>query len=353
MSRDWVNLGVNYHPTPWRFQATWEDGEWTEGELVAEASITLSEGSTSIHYGQQCFEGLKAHAGPDGQAYLFRADENAARMARTAERLLMPAPPEELFLRAVEATVAANPDSLPPHGCGASLYLRPLLIGVGDNLGLRPAPGFIFRVFCSPVGPYFKSGLQPIRLAISPFDRVAARGTGSFKAGGNYAGGLFASRQAKSLGCDEALYLDPDTRSFLDEAGSANVFGILPGEGGAPDTLVTPASASILPSITMDALCTLAKDELGLVVERRPVPVSELSKLRELACAGTAAVVTPVSGVLLEDGNEVKLPQPVGETTKRLYEALTAVQIGTAPDRWGWRREVRAEATQPAGGPAA
>tara|TARA_R110002072_G_scaffold50559_5_gene135988 strand:+ start:867 stop:1907 length:1041 start_codon:yes stop_codon:yes gene_type:complete len=344
MSRDWVNLGVNYHATPWRFQALWEDGSWNEGGLVAEPTITLSEGSTAIHYGQQCFEGLKAHAGPDGQALLFRADQNAARMARTAERLIIPPPPEELFLRGVEATIAANPGALPPHGCGASLYLRPLLIGVGDNLGLRTAPRFVFRVFCSPVGPYFKGGLEPIRLAISPFDRVAARGTGSFKAGGNYAGGLFASRQAKSLGCDEALYLDPQTRSFLDEAGSANVFGILPGEGDAPDTLVTPASASILPSITMDALCTLAKDELGLVVERRPLPVSELPKLRELACAGTAAVVTPVSAVRLEDGSEITLPQPVGDTTRRLFQTLTAVQTGLAEDRWGWRRVVQTEA---------
>ncbi|MBL4848410.1 MAG: branched-chain amino acid aminotransferase [Planctomycetes bacterium] len=342
MSRDWVNLGVNYHPTPWRFQAVWEDGAWSEGELVAEATITLSEGSTAIHYGQQCFEGLKAHAGPDGEAYLFRPEQNAARMARTAERLLIPPPPTELFLRGVEATVAANPEALPPHGCGAALYLRPLLIGVGDNLGLRPAPRFIFRVFCSPVGPYFKAGLKPIRLAVSPFDRVAARGTGSFKAGGNYAGGLYASRQAKQLGCDEALYLDPDTRTFLDEAGSANVFGILPGSDGAPDRLVTPASASILPSITMDALCTLAKEELGLSVERRPLPLSELAQLRELACAGTAAVVTPVSAVRLEDGTEIALPQPVGETTQRLHEVLTAVQTGLMEDRWSWRHLVAA-----------
>ena len=344
MSRDWVNLGVNYHPSPWRFQAVWEGGAWSEGELVADASITLSEGSTALHYGQQCFEGLKAHAGPDGEAYLFRPDQNAARMARTAERLLIPPPPAELFLRGVEATVAANPQALPPHGCGAALYLRPLLIGVGDNLGLRPAPRFLFRVFCSPVGPYFKAGLQPIRLAVSPFDRVAARGTGSCKAGGNYAGGLYASRQAKQRGCDEALYLDPQTRSFLDEAGSANVFGILAGVDGGPDRLVTPASASILPSITMDALCTLARDDLGLVVERRPLPVSELSELRELACAGTAAVVTPVSAVLLEDGVEITLPQPVGETTQRLHQVLTGVQTGLLKDRWGWRRRVERSA---------
>lgn len=335
--RDWKQLGFTYSPTPWRFQAEWRDGAWSEGLLTDEATIPLEEGATALHYGQQCFEGLKAFAGPAGQALVFRPDRNAARMERSAARLLMPSPPPELFLQGVRACVDACRASLPPHGSGASLYVRPLLIGVGDNLGVRPAPRYLFRVFCSPVGPYFKGGLAGIKLITTDQDRVAPHGTGAFKVGGNYAGQMLLTRQAKERGYDEVLYLDPLEHLYLEEAGSANVFGILP---GAPAALVTPDSPSILPSITLDSLLVLAREELGLRVERRRIAISEVARFQEMGCAGTAAVITPVSLVTHEKQDLLKLPPTPGPLTKELYRLLTHTQQGLLPDRRGWVVEV-------------
>lgn len=333
---DWANLGFRYQPTPWRFQATWRDGVWSPGGLTAEPTITLEEGSTALHYGQQCFEGLKAFAGPDGAVRVFRPDRNAARMAASARRILLPEVPEALFLRAVAACVDANHEHVPPHGSGAALYVRPLLLGTGDNLGLRPAPTALFRVFCSPVGPYFKAGLAPIRLWVTARDRAAPNGTGAFKVGGNYAGGLLATREAKDLGWDEALYLDPREHRFLDEAGSANVFGVLPpARPGGPERLVTPASPTILPSVTMDSVLTLAREELGLEVERRPIPLTEVGDMLELGCTGTAAVITPVAEVG-HPGGSFRLPRAPGPVALALHGRLTALQRGEAPDPRGW-----------------
>lgn len=331
-AQDWKQIGFTYRPMPWRFQAEWRDGAWSEGVLTDEQTITLEEGSTAIHYGQQCFEGLKAFAGPGGELLLFRPDRNAARMERSAARLLMPGPGEELFLRGVRACVDACRAALPPHGSGATLYIRPLLIGVGDNLGVRPAPRYLFRVFCSPVGPYFKGGWTGIRLITTDQDRVAPRGTGSHKVGGNYAGQMALTRMAKEKGFDEVLYLDPIEHRWLEEAGSANVFGLLPGQ---PATFVTPESPSILPSITLDSLLVLAREELGLTVERRRIGIDEVARCTEMGCAGTAAVITPVA-LVQHLGKDVKLPEAPGPVAKELYRLLTSIQQGIIPDRRGW-----------------
>lgn len=327
-------LGFFYRETPWRFQAEWADGAWTEGELTSESTITIDEGATCLHYAQQCFEGLKSYAGPDGAPLLFRVDQNAARLRRSAERLLMPPPPEELFLRGVHACVHANRHLLPAADEGGALYVRPLLIGVGPNLGLRPAPRYVFRVFCSPVGPYFSDGLTGIKLLVTEQDRVAPRGMGSYKAGGNYAGGLMLTANAKAQGHTEVLYLDPREHRLLDEAGSANVFGIRDG-----NTLVTPGSASILPSITMDSLLQLARDR-GLDVQRRDVPVEELADFEEMGCTGTAAVITPVAQVT--HGERVYRFAAPGAHTKALYDALTQIQYGLREDPHGWVTPVTA-----------
>lgn len=328
----WSELGFDYVQPRVRFQATWEDGAWSEGELIEEATISIEEGACAIHYGQQCFEGLKAYPGPEGEPLLFRVDQNAARLRRTAERLLMEPVPEELFVRGVHEAIRHNLDLLPPPGSGATLYLRPLLLGVGDNLGLRPASRYLFRVFLSPVGPYFKGGTKGIGLVVSEIDRAAPAGTGGFKAGGNYAGGLLATKRAKEQGYDEALYLDARERRYLEEAGSANIFGVLPGD---PATLVTPKSASILPSITMDSVLVLAREELGLGVERRPFALSELSSCSELACTGTAAGIAPVARVHTGREELSFLPAP-GPVSQQLSRMLTGIQHGNLPDPRGW-----------------
>jgi branched-chain amino acid aminotransferase len=333
---DWANLGFTYTRTPWRFQAEHRDGRWSDGALLEGAMMTIEEGACALHYAQQCFEGMKAFTTPEDRSVLFRPQENAKRMAVSAKRLLMPAPPEDLFLHACREVVRANADYMPPHGLGASMYLRPLLIGVGDNLGLRPAPRYLFRVFCSPVGPYFKGGMRAIRLRVSEIDRVARHGTGAFKVGGNYAGGLMATAEAKAAGYDEALYLDPIEHRTLEEAGSANVFGILPPRArGGKQRLVTPDSPSILPSVTMASVCTLAVEELGLEVERRPIPIDEVASFMEMGCTGTAAVITPVA--VVHDGQrDVTIGDAPGPVTKQLYERLTNIQRGKVPDTRGW-----------------
>lgn len=321
-------LGFDYVATPWRFQAEW-DGEWNKGGLIDAPTLTLEEGATALHYGQQCFEGLKAFAGPDGVPQLFRADENAARMARTAERILLPPPSKDLFHKGVHACVLANRDLVPPHGSGASLYVRPLLIGVGDNLGVRPARRAVFRVFCSPVGPYFKGGMKGIRLKVSDQDRVAPRGLGAFKTGGNYAGGLLLAKQVKEEGYDEVLYLDAREHRYLDEAGSANVYGI------KGDTFIQPDSDSILPSITMKSLLVLAAEELHMTVECRKIPVEEIRELDEMGCTGTAAVITPVA-LVHHAGQDMEIPAAPGPKTRELYRLLTGIQAGEIEDTRGW-----------------
>ncbi|MCP4755040.1 MAG: branched-chain amino acid aminotransferase [Proteobacteria bacterium] len=336
---DWANLGFNYIKTDYRFMATYEDGQWSEGRNISDEMMEIHEGSPAVHYAQQCFEGLKAQTGKDGRVLLFRADLNADRLIQTAERLLMPKIPKELFLQGVEEAVRTNYAWVPPYGSGASLYIRPLLIGIGENLGLRPAPKYIFRVFVSPVGPYYKGGgISLISLAVTDFDRAAPLGTGKYKAGANYAGGLLSTLRAQEMGATEALYLDSSERKYLDEAGSANILLSMSG-----DRFVTPKSNAILPSVTRRSIMTLAKEELKLNIEERPVELmKEIGEIQEMAACGTAAVISPVGKIWV--GNQWykfhKNGEEVGPVMQQLYDSLTRIQRGEQEDPYGWTHEV-------------
>lgn len=336
---DWGSLGFDYIKTDYRFAASWTDGKWSDGELVSDEYMTIHEGSPSLHYAQQCFEGMKAQTARDGSVLLFRPELNAERMYLTAERLMMPPVPMALFMKGVEETVRANYAWIPPYGSGASLYIRPLLIGVGENMGLRPATAYNFRVIVSPVGPYYKGGgVQLISLAVTDFDRAAPLGTGKFKAGANYAGGLLSTQAAKDLGANEALYLDSAHRKYLDEAGSANILLAMTG-----NRFVTPKSDAILPSVTRRSIMTLAADELKMEIEERPVAIhEEIEEIEEMAACGTAAVISPVGKVWIDDrwykfygGGE-----QVGPVMQKLYDSLTQIQKGEKADPYDWTRTV-------------
>lgn len=331
---NWSELGFQYIKTESRFRAVWHDGAWGEGELIKDEFIAIHEGAPAIHYAQQCFEGMKAQTGPDGRILLFRPDLNAERMQRTAARLLMPDVPTEMFVDAVLQTVRANASWVPPYGSGASLYIRPMLIGIGENLGLKPAQYYEFRVFVSPVGPYYKSpGLGMISLAVSEMDRAAPRGTGSYKAGANYAGGLLATKRAQELGANEALYLDSREQRFIDEAGSANIVIAL-----KDGSLVTPKSEAILPSITRRSIMTLAEKKLGLTAVERPIELrKEIGDFAEAAACGTAAVLSPV-GKIWFDGSwhEIGEGGQPGPIMQQLYDLLVGIQKGELEDNFGW-----------------
>ena len=337
---DWRNLGFEYTKTDYRFSANYENGAWSEGELLSSEFIQIHEGAPALHYAQQCFEGLKAQTAEDGRILLFRPELNAQRMAITAERLSMPVVPEELFLHGVMEAVRANQSWIPPYGSGASLYIRPLLIGVGENMGLKPATSYEFRVMVSPVGPYYKSGgLALISLAVSDIDRAAPHGTGDVKAGANYPVGLYATRKAKELGANEALYLDSAEHRYLEEAGSANI--IIAQDG---NKLITPKSDAILPSITRRSIMEIAKHDLGMSIEERPIDLrAEIDSFVELAACGTAAVLSPV-GKLWLDGdwhNFYGNGEKVGPVMQGLYDLLCQLQSGEREDHFAWVKEVK------------
>ena len=336
---DWSSLGFSYIKTDYRFRARWREGVWQPGELVESEVMEVHEGSPVLHYAQACFEGLKAQSSPDDKILLFRPELNCQRMAQTADRLVMPEVPEALFMQGITECIRANKAWVPPSGSGASLYVRPFLIGVGENLGLRPAPEYEFRVFVCPVGPYYKSGgLSLISLAVTDVDRAAPKGTGRFKAGANYAGGLMATQLANQLGANEALYLDAGERRYLEEAGSANIFLVM--KNGK---FVVPESPSILPGVTRRSVITLAEDRLGLEVQRRPVDLrNEIEDIDEFGACGTAAVISPVGKVFVDEqwhhfygGGEA-----IGPTTQKLYDMLTRLQRGERDDPYGWTVEV-------------
>jgi branched-chain amino acid aminotransferase len=337
---DWSKLGFEYTKTDYRFSAIWQNGEWSPGELVTSEFIQLHEGSPALHYAQQCFEGLKAQTAPDGRILLFRPELNCERMQNTADRLSMPRVPPELFLHGVHEAVRANAAWVPPHGSGASLYIRPLLIGVGANMGLRPAKQYEFRVMVCPVGPYYKSGgLSAISLAVSDFDRAAPAGLGDVKAGANYPGGLYATRKAQEQGAYEALYLDAAEHRYIEEAGSANI--IIATKDGK---LITPASRAILPSITRRSIMDIAKHELGMPTEARPIDLrAEVDTFSEVAACGTAAVLSPVGRIWFDGqwhsfyGNG----EQVGPVMQKLYDTLCSIQRGEYPDRFGWTVPVK------------
>ncbi len=332
VSIDWSKLGFDYMKTDYSYISYWENGSWDEGQLVEDDEIKISQASTAIHYGQQCFEGLKAYRTEDGSIQLFRVDENAKRMAESAKRILMPEVPVDKFIDAVMQVVKANEDYVPPYGTGATLYLRPYLIGIGNNIGVKPAPKYLFGVFCLPVGPYFKGGLSPVNFEVSKFDRAAPYGTGAAKVGGNYAASLLSHQEAVDHGFADAIYLDPLTHTKIEEVGAANFFGIT-----KDDVFVTPTSPSILPSITKFSLIHLAEKALGMKVSEEDVMIDDLDRFKEAGACGTAAVITPIGGISYKDQLHVFHSETeVGPVTKKLYDTLTGMQFGEieAPEGW-------------------
>ena len=334
---DWGNLPFDFIKTDCYVDYTFANGKWDDGKEVEGDTFTLHISSTCLHYGQQCFEGLKAFEAKDGRILCFRPDENAKRMDRTARKIMMEPIPQKKFLEAVDRVVALNKRWIPPYGSGASLYIRPLLIGVTGTVGVKPSTEYKFLVFVTPVGPYFKTGLQPIKLMVEEeVDRAAPQGVGDVKVGGNYAAGLRASFGAKKKGFDEVLYLDALHKKYIDESGATNFFGIT-----KDGKYVTPGSHTILPSITNMSVRTVARD-LGIKVEERDVAVEELPGLAETGCCGTAAIITPVESIMWK-GEVIRYLQPgevCGPVSRKLYDTLTGLQCGDVEDKYGWGRVI-------------
>ena len=330
---DWSNLGFGYIQTDKRYVSYYKDGAWDEGALIDDPNIVMSECAGVLQYAQTCFEGLKAYTTQDGKIVVFRPDLNAERLESSAKRLEMPAFPKEKFIDAVEQTVRANAAYVPPYGTGATLYLRPFMYGKNQVIGVKPADEYEFRLFATPVGPYFKGGVKPLTIKVSDFDRAAPNGTGNVKAGLNYAMSLHAIVTAHNEGFDENMYLDPKTRTKVEETGGANFLFIT-----KDNKVVTPKSNSILPSITRRSLMYVAKEYLGLETEEREVYLSELSDFAECGLCGTAAVISPV-GKIVDHGKEICLPagmSEMGPVTKKLYETLTGIQMGRIEAPKGW-----------------
>lgn len=335
---DWGSLGFAYMPTDYRFVAKWKDGKWDEGELITDSSVTISESAGVLQYAQTCFEGLKVYTTKHGDIVAFRPDLNAERMIDSANRLMMPPVSKEMFLRALDSLVKANAAWVPPYGSGATLYIRPFLYGSGAVIGVKPAPEYEFRMFCTPVGPYFKGGLKPIRLLLSDYDRAAPHGTGHIKAGLNYAMSIYAGEVAHKNGFSENMYLDAATRTYVEETGGAN-FLFVTKDG----TLVTPKSDSILPSITRRSLIYVGEKILGMKVEHRPVRFDEIADFAECGLCGTAAVISPVGSVTKPNGEEIVFASgmdEIGPVMKKLRETLTGIQIGDIPAPEGWIRKI-------------
>lgn len=332
VSLDWGNLGFSYIKTPWRYISYWKNGAWDEGRLSGDNRLHISEASTALHYGQQCFEGLKAYRAKNGDLQLFRPDENAKRMVTSARRLLMPEVPVERFLEACKAVVAANEEYVPPYGTGASLYLRPLLIGIGDQIGVGPAPEYLFTIFASPVGAYFKGGLTPVNFSVASYDRAAPKGTGAIKMGGNYAASLYPHEVAKKQGYADCIYLDPTSHTKIEEVGAANFFGIT-----KHNEFVTPLSPSILPSITKYSLMQLAREQLGMTALERDCYIDGLDEFSEAGAMGTAAVISPIGAIDYKDNHHVFFSETeVGPVTKKLYELMVGIQYGDIEGPPGW-----------------
>lgn len=335
---DWANLGFSYQETDKRYVANYKEGAWDKGSMIDDPMITMSECACVLQYAQTCFEGLKAYTAEDGHIVCFRPDLNAKRMADTAKRLEMPVFPKDRFVDAVVETVRANEAYVPPYGSGATLYIRPYMFGIGPVIGVAPATEYQFRVFCTPVGPYFKGGAKPITIRVSDFDRAAPNGTGHIKAGLNYAMSLHAIVDAHEKGYSENLYLDPRTRTKVEETGGANfIFVTKDGK------IVTPKSNSILPSITRRSLVAIARDHLGMEVEEREVYLDEVKDFAECGLCGTAAVISPV-GKIVDHGKEICFPsgmEQMGEITKKLYDTLTGMQMGTIEAPEGWIKVIR------------
>ena len=330
---DWSNLGFGYVKTDKRFVANYKDGAWDNGVITDDDKVVISECAGVLQYSQSCFEGMKAYTTENGHTVIFRPDMNASRMADSCRRLEMPVFPEDKFVEAIAETVRANEDWVPPYGSGASLYIRPYMFGSNPVIGVKPADEYQFRVFTTPVGPYFKGGAKPLTIKVSDFDRAAPHGTGHIKAGLNYAMSLHAIVTAHAEGYAENMYLDPATRTKVEETGGAN-FLFVTKDG----KVVTPKSDSILPSITRRSLVHVAKEYLGLEVEEREVLFDEIKDFAECGLCGTAAVISPV-GKIVDHGKEICLPSgmdEMGPVTKKLYETLTGIQMGRIEAPKGW-----------------
>lgn len=330
---DWSNLGFGYIKTDKRYVSNYADGAWDDGEMIEDDMITMSECACVLQYSQSIFEGLKAYTTENGHTVVFRPDLNAERLANSAKRMEMPVFPVERFIDAVEKTVRANEAYVPPYGTGATLYLRPYMFGINPVIGVKPADNFQFRIFATPVGPYFKGGAKPIAIKVSDFDRAAPNGTGHIKAGLNYAMSLHAIVTAHQEGFDENMYLDAATRTKVEETGGANFIFVT-----KDNKVVTPKSNSILPSITRRSIMTVAKDYLGLETEEREVYFDEIKDFAECGLCGTAAVISPV-GKINDHGKEICFPsgmEKMGSITQKLYDTLTGIQMGRIEAPKGW-----------------
>ena len=330
---DWSSIGFGYIKTDYNVRCYYRNGQWGSIEISSDENIPIHMAATCLHYGQEAFEGLKAFTGKDGRIRIFRAEANAERMQQTSDATLMPRVPTELFVEMTKKVVNLNRRFVPPYGSGAVLYIRPLLIGVGAQLGVHPAKEYLFLILVSPVGPYFKGGFATTPYAIiRQYDRTAPLGMGSYKVGGNYAASLRANKMAHDLGYSCEFYLDSKEKKYIDEAGAANFFGV------KNDTYITPASNSILPSVTNDSLQKVARD-LGMKVEKRRIPLEELETFEEAGACGTAAVISPIERIDdIETGKSYVFATDgkPGPWCRRLYDTLTAIQIGEAEDKYGW-----------------
>lgn len=334
---DWANLGFGYMPTDYRYVSNFKDGVWDEGVLTEDSFVSISECAGILHYCQEVFEGLKAYTTEDGHIVTFRPDLNAERMMDSARRLEMPPFPAERFVEAVDQVVKANAAWVPPYGSGATLYIRPYMFASSPVIGVKPAEEYQFRMFVTPVGPYFKGGVKPLTICVSDFDRAAPHGTGHIKAGLNYAMSLHAYVSAHNQGFDENMFLDPATRTCVEETGGAN-FLFVTKDG----KIVIPKSGSILPSITRRSLTVVAREILGLEVEERPVKLAELENFAECGVCGTAAVICPV-GKVVDHGREICFAsgmEKMGPVTQKLYDTLTGIQMGRIEGPKGWIRTI-------------
>lgn len=337
-SIDWGNIGFGYIQTDYRYVSNYKNGAWDEGGLTQDANIVLNECAGVLQYAQTVFEGLKAYTTSDGRTVVFRPDLNGERLEQSAARLEMPIFPKERFVEAIKQVVKANEAYVPPYGSGATLYLRPYMFGSNPVIGVKPASEYQFRIFATPVGPYFKGGAKPITIRVCDFDRAAPNGTGHIKAGLNYAMSLHAIVDAHNQGYDENMYLDAKTRTKVEETGGANfIFVTRDGK------VVTPKSNSILPSITRRSLLQVAREYLGLEAEEREVYFDEVKDFAEAGLCGTAAVISPI-GKIVDHGKEICLPsgmEQMGPVTKKLYDTLTGIQMGTIKAPEGWIVEIK------------
>jgi branched-chain amino acid aminotransferase len=332
---DWQNLGFVYHDLPYRYRAEYHNGKWEAGKLVTDSHLEMSEAAVGLHYGQQIFEGLKAYRRQDGGVNIFRPDRNAARMARSAERLLMVSYPEDLFVEAIKEVVKANQEFVPPYESGATLYIRPLLIAATPDIGVHPGNDYIFNIFVTPVGAYYPGGLAPTAYVTSDFDRAAHGGTGQAKVGGNYAASMLPGEQAHQAGYSDVVYLDPRLHENIEELGSANFFGIT-----KDNRFLTPKSPSILPSVTKYSLLELAF-EMGLQPEETTISIYDLDKFSEAGAMGTAAVISPVGSITHQGNKHVFYSETeVGPKTQALYDRLVAIQYGDEKGPEGWAVDV-------------